>query len=67
MNTYESKITPYNTGKLKIGEFYVPPFERVPVSREDYMWQNVLLGVEKPFAKDFFITAKAIILNIINK
>ncbi|CAB4122627.1 hypothetical protein UFOVP35_41 [uncultured Caudovirales phage] len=69
MNTYEhdSKITPYNTGKVKIGQFYVPPFEKVTITREDYLWQTVLLNCNKNWYSDIVSTTKAVILNIINK
>ena len=69
MNTYasESKITPYNTGKVKIGEFYVPPFEKVTITREDYLWQTVLLNGNQNRYSDIIAATKAVILNIINK
>lgn len=35
---------PYNTGKVKIGEFYTPPL-RNHVSEEGEHWQGVLTGV----------------------
>ena len=41
------KITPYNTGKVKIGEYYIPPIEGVKFTREDHLIQDVLLEVKK--------------------
>ena len=41
------KITPYDTGKLKIGVYYVPPKQKQ--SDEDLMLQNLLLGDKTPF------------------
>lgn len=45
--TRRIKITPYNTGKVKIGEFYVPPIEGVKFTREDHLIQDVLLGAKQ--------------------
>lgn len=35
------KVPPYNTGKVKIGEHYVPPTRR-NFSREELLWQRTL-------------------------
>jgi hypothetical protein len=41
------KITPYNTGKLRIGEMYDYPI-RPPVMRpEEYQLQSVIMGWDK--------------------
>lgn len=39
-----NKLTPYNTGKVKIGCAYVPPQKNYMTS-DDVHWQNVLTGV----------------------
>lgn len=41
-----SRPVPYDTGKVKIGQFYEP--SRPPMGEEDLYWQNLLLGVEAP-------------------
>ena len=39
-----NKPVPYNTGKVKIGEFYVPP-RRIPqMSADAYRLQSELMG-----------------------
>ena len=37
----KEKITPYDTGKIKIGVYYQPP--RFPMEDHELMLQNVLL------------------------
>lgn len=36
-------VTPYNTGKVKIGIHYVPPQQNFNTETTDH-WQNVFLG-----------------------
>ena len=36
-------VTPYNTGKIKIGIHYVPPQQNYSTPESDH-WQNVFLG-----------------------
>lgn len=36
-------VTPYNTGKVKIGCHYVPPQQNFNTETTDH-WQNVFLG-----------------------
>lgn len=45
------KITPYDTGKLKIGVYYVPPKQKQ--SDEDLMLQSLLLGDKTPYMPQF--------------
>jgi hypothetical protein len=51
------KPAPYDTGKVRIGEFYTPPlYQRVSTPEERFM-QDVVLGAkphrESPVAKFF--------------
>ena len=38
----EKKVTPYDTGKVKIGVYYQPP--RFPMEDHELALQNMLLG-----------------------
>lgn len=46
-----NKPVPYNTGKVKIGEHYLPP-QRDYMTPEGEHWQNVLTGVYQSRRKD---------------
>lgn len=39
------KVTPYDTGKVKIGCAYVPPIR--PISEDEHVWQDVFLHNDK--------------------
>lgn len=57
------KITPYDTGKLKIGVYYVPPKQKQ--SDEDVMLQSLLLGDKTPYMPQFTINGKYILYTLI--
>ena len=46
LNESVNKPVPFNTGKVKIGEHYVPP-QRNMMTENDEFWQNVLTDVYK--------------------
>jgi hypothetical protein len=41
------KATPYDTGKMRIGEFYTPPLYERALTPEERFVQDIVLG-EKP-------------------
>lgn len=41
-----SRPVPYDTGKVKIGQFYEPA--RPQMGEEELYWQDLLLGVQAP-------------------
>lgn len=57
------KITPYDTGKLKIGVYYVPPKQRQ--SDEDLMLQSLLLGDKTPYLPQFTFDLKYVFYTLI--
>ena len=44
---------PFNTGKVKIGIYYVPPQQNFNTETTDY-WQDVYIGRREPFGREFF-------------
>lgn len=42
-------VTPYDTGKVKIGEFYTPPRRIVDLGVHAEMLQRALLGIKAPW------------------
>lgn len=43
----QKKNVPYNTGKIEIGKYYVPPQHRNPVSPDMEDLQTALLGQQR--------------------
>lgn len=52
------QLTPYDTGKIKIGVYYEPPKQRQ--SNEDLMLQSLLLGDKTPYMPNFRIDVRYI-------
>ena len=50
------RVTPYDTGKIKIGVYYKPPRQRQ--SDEDLMLQSLLLGDKTNFMPQFHFDIK---------
>jgi hypothetical protein len=51
------KSTPYDTGKVRIGEFYMPPLYGKVLSAEDQFVQDIVLGIKnerQSFLSRFF-------------
>ena len=49
VRTYETvKPAPYDTGKVRIGEFYLPPLYQRASTPEERFVQDIVLG-SKPF------------------
>lgn len=44
-------VTPYNTGKIKIGCYYVPPQQNYTTAETEH-WQNVFLGEHRRERRD---------------
>ena len=44
-------VTPYNTGKIKIGCHYVPPQQNYTTAETEH-WQNVFLGEHRRERRD---------------
>ena len=42
----KSRVTPYDTGKVKIGVHYEPP--KPPLERDELLLQHALLDVSQP-------------------
>lgn len=41
-----SRVTPYDTGKVKIGLYYEPP--KPPLAQDEVILQHALLGIAPP-------------------
>jgi len=52
-----TKVAPYDTGKVRIGEFYTPPLYQKASTPEERFVQDIVLGAkphtESSFAKFF--------------
>ncbi len=57
------KATPYDTGKMRIGEFYTPPLYRKVLSAEDQFAQNLILGIRQE-QQSFFSRIFGLILKL---